>query len=94
MKNLKELKEEKELIASKAILFKIWGNYFKYENNVFFAFAKSDLVTYASGCWFNCGAEEIHRLHETILAGNYEIMTSINRSGKVYKRPSEWMEEK
>lgn len=90
--NLKQVRQEREMKRSQAILFKVWNNYFKSEDGVFFSFGKGDGV-HTSGCWFNCKEEEIERLREAILAGNFEIRKRIGRIGKVYKHPSEWMEK-
>lgn len=89
MQTLREKREEKELLKSKAILFKVWNNYFKSEGGVFFSFGKGD--TGNSGSWFNCGEEEVKRLREAILAGNYEVKKRIGNTGKIYQHPSEWM---
>ncbi len=93
MLNLREQREKREEIASKAILLKIWNNYFKVEDNIFYSFGKSIKTPYASGTWFRCREEEVERLREAILAGNFETKTKIPHSGRIFRLPSEWMEE-
>ncbi|MCP3924867.1 MAG: hypothetical protein GY714_19995 [Desulfobacterales bacterium] len=89
-----EEREALEEIKSKAILIKAWGNFYKCENNIFYSFAKSEITPHASGTWFNCGEEETRQLREAVLAGNFEVKTKIHRGGRVYRLPSEWVEEK
>ena len=93
MKTLKELRKEKEVTQSEAILMLIWGNYFKFENQKFHSFGRSSNTAYSVGSWFHCGEEEIERLREAILSGNFEVKKRIPRTSRIYRLPSDWMEE-
>ena len=91
MKSLKQKRKEEEKKDSETILLKIWGNFFKSRNGEFFSFGKSSELSSACGCWFNCGEEEVERLREAILAGNFEAVRQIHRKGRVYRLPGEWI---
>jgi len=91
--NIREQRKQKELEASKAILFKVWNNYFKFEGNTFHAFGKGQNIPHSAGSWFKCGEDEIKRLREVILAGTFEVQKKIPGNFRVYRLPSDWMEE-
>lgn len=89
MKNLKEKRLAMEKKNSETILLKIWDNFFKCVDGVFKSFGKGN----SCGSWFNCGEEEIERIREAVLSGNFEAVKRIPGNRRVYRLPSEWMGE-
>ena len=89
--NLTEERKAKEARKAKAILFKIFNNYYKLENDTFRSFARTS-GNNSAGTWFHCREEEVDRLRVIILAGKFSIEKQIPRTTRIYQHPSKWME--
>ncbi len=76
--------EEKQIV-----LFKAWGNYFKFDSGKFYYFGKEEKLSHTIGSWFNCSEKQTATLRTVIMAGTFEVKEKIPGNLKKYPLPKE-----